>query len=140
MKKIFIIFLLFFLTVCESYAYTVKLYDQYGNHIGSAKKNGEQYEIYNLNNDKVESYDDLFDKTATKQIITEYSRVIYDQNLRPVGTFTEGIYGNVAPIDTFGIFRYYTHPVYGIPKTYPQPLIILPESKFRPNGTLRGTY
>ena len=94
MRKFFTFLFITFICINQCFAYSVKLYDQYGKHIGNAKKNGEQYEFYNLNDEKVEKYEDLFDSNDDKRTITEYSRVIYDQNLRPIGSFTDGIYGN----------------------------------------------
>ncbi len=138
MRKFFTFLFITFICINQCFAYSVKLYDQYGKHIGNAKKNGEQYEFYNLNDEKVEKYEDLFDSNDDKRTITEYSRVIYDQNLRPIGSFTDGIYGNIGPIDTFGTFRYYGHPIYGYPRVQPRPIIILPEYKFRKDGTIRG--
>ena len=138
MRKFATFLLMALMGINQCFAYSVKLYDQYGKHIGNARKNGERYEFYNLNDEKVEKYEDLFDTSDEKSKIIEYQKVIYDQNLRPIGSFTDGIYGNIGPIDTFGTFRYYGHPIYGTPRVQPRPIIILPEYKFRKDGTIRG--
>ena len=42
------------LTVCETFAYSVKVYDQWGNRVGTYKKEGDNYVLYDFNDKKVE--------------------------------------------------------------------------------------
>lgn len=61
MKKTIVTLLLLILTAGQSFAYVEKVYDEYGNRVGSARKIGDTYEWYDMNDKRVQSYKDLAD-------------------------------------------------------------------------------
>jgi len=64
MKKIFVFLFLICLSVTQVQAYSVKIYNESGNLIGTAKKSGNDYEIYDLNGNKVIDYDTFYTSTG----------------------------------------------------------------------------
>ena len=94
MRKLFLLFILFLFSVTECLAYSIKLYDEYGNRIGTYRKNGDNYELYDFNDNKVESPEMLIKDAPTQKTLKEYSQTFYDENMRPIGIWRSGFYGN----------------------------------------------
>lgn len=59
MKKAIVTLSLLILTAGQSFAYVEKVYDEYGERVGSARKVGDSYEWYDMDNKRVKSYKDL---------------------------------------------------------------------------------
>lgn len=59
MKNCLSILLLLVLTTTQCLAALEKVYNAKGERIGSVRKNGDSYEWYDMNDNKVESYQDL---------------------------------------------------------------------------------
>jgi len=94
MRKLFLILFLFLLSITETFAYAIKVYDEYGNRIGTYRKNGDKYELYDFNDKKIDSPEMLIKDAPTQKILTEYTQVFYDENMLPIGTWRSGFYGN----------------------------------------------
>ena len=94
MRKIFILFAVVLLTLSETFAYGVKVYDEYGNRVGTYKKEGDSYQLYDFNDRKVEHADTLIQNAPDNRTLTEYSQTFYDANMMPIGTWRSGFYGN----------------------------------------------
>lgn len=64
--QIFIIMLLALLTISSpSYAYLVKIYNDVGEQIGTARKSGgNDFKIYDMNGNKVEDYEKFYAPTG----------------------------------------------------------------------------
>ena len=94
MRKIFILFTILLLTVTETFAYAMKVYDEYGNRIGTYRKEGDHYQLYDFNDNKVDNPDSLIKNPPNQKTLTEYSQTFYDANMMPIGTWRSGFYGN----------------------------------------------
>ena len=60
MKRFIAIILLLFLVSGDAFAYAIKLYNKKGNMIGTARKIGEDYEIYDLDDHLVKDFDAFY--------------------------------------------------------------------------------
>lgn len=105
MRKIFILFAILFFSVSETFAFAVKVYDEYGNRVGTYRKEDGHYQLYDFNDKKVENPDNLIKNAPDQRTLTEYSQTFYDENMNPIGTWHSGFFGNDG--------RYYPrHPEY----------------------------
>ena len=94
MKKTIVLLLIFLLSLSETFAYAIKVYDEYGNRVGTYRKEGENYVLYDFKDNKVEQPEKLLDEVPSQKALTEYSRTYYDENMMPIGTYRSGYYGN----------------------------------------------
>lgn len=94
MRKIFILSAIILFTVSQTFAYSIKLYDEYGNRIGTYKKEGDEYQLYDFNDNKVDNPAMLIREEPDKRTLTEYSQTYYDENMNPVYTWRSGFYGS----------------------------------------------
>lgn len=94
MYKFLILFAVILFTVSETFAYAVKVYDEYGNRVGTYRKEGDSYQLYDFNDKKVEQPDMIIQDAPDNRTLTQYSQTFYDTNMMPVGTWRSGIYGN----------------------------------------------
>lgn len=60
MQKLLLLLLIFAMSTSMTFAYSIKLYNDNGYMIGTARKNGEDYEIYDLNDKRVTDYDAFY--------------------------------------------------------------------------------
>ena len=58
MKK-YLIILLLFMTTAQSFAMVEKVYNEFGQRVGSVRKKGDAYEWFDMDNRQVKSYKDL---------------------------------------------------------------------------------
>ena len=94
MKKLFIIFVLFLFSVTSVFAYSIKVYDEYGNRVGTYRKEGDKYQFYDFNDKKVDRPEAVIKDVPTDKTLTEYTQTFYDENMIPIGTWRSGLYGN----------------------------------------------
>ncbi len=94
MRKIFVLAVIVLLLTSETFAAAIKLYDEYGNRVGTYRKEGDFYQLYDFNDNKVENPDALIKDAPSQKTLTEYSRTFYDENMMPIGTWRSGFYGN----------------------------------------------
>ena len=93
MKKfVCTLFLLLFVN-SAAFSYAIKIYDEYGNRIGTYRKEGEQFVLYDFNDKKVENPEDLLKDPPSQKVLTQYTQYFYDENMVPIGSFSSGIYG-----------------------------------------------
>ena len=94
MRKIFILSAIILLTVTETFAYAIKVYDEYGNRVGTYRKEGDHYQLYDFNDKKVEQPDTIIKDAPDSKTLTEYSQTFYDENMTPIGSWHSGYYGS----------------------------------------------
>lgn len=94
MRKILILFAIILISVSETFAYALKVYDEYGNRVGTYRKEGESYQLYDFYDKKVDNPDNLIQNAPAQKTLTEYSRTFYDENMMPIGTWRSGYFGN----------------------------------------------
>ena len=94
MRKILVLFFIFLFTISQVYAYAIKVYDEYGNRVGTYKKEGDSYQLYDFNDKKVENPENIIKNAPSQKTLTEYSRTFYDENMIPIGSWRSGFYGN----------------------------------------------
>ena len=92
MRKIILLLLIILLTVSETYAYAMKVYDEYGNRIGTYRKEGDSYQLYDFYDNKVDNPDSLIKNAPDKKTLKEYSQTFYDEYMMPIGTLRSGYY------------------------------------------------
>ena len=109
MRKILLLLIILTIAMSDAFAMAIKLYDEYGNRVGTYRKEGDSYQLYDFNDKKVDSPEMLIKDAPSQKTLTEYSRTFYDENMLPIGTWRSGYYGNNG--------RYY--PRYG--EFYPAP-------------------
>ncbi len=94
MHKAIIVFAVILFTISETFAYGVKVYDEFGNRVGTYRKEGDNYQLYDFYDRKVENPGTLIQNAPDKRTLTEYSQTFYDSNMTPIGTWRSGFYGN----------------------------------------------
>ena len=94
MRKIFILFAMILFTVSETYAYAIKVYDEYGNRVGTYKKEGDNYQLYDFYDKKIDNPEGLIKDAPNQRTLREYSQTFYDENMLPIGTWRSGYYGS----------------------------------------------
>jgi len=94
MRKILILFVILLFAVSEVFAYSIKVYDEYGNRVGTYRKEGDNYQFYDFNDRKVDSPAEIIENAPDKKTLTEYTQTFYDENMMPIGTWRSGFYGN----------------------------------------------
>ena len=94
MHRIVLLLLIFVFSVVQAYAYAIKVYDEYGNRVGTYKKEGENYQLYDFNDKKVDNPEKLIKNVPSQKTLTEYSRTFYDENMIPIGSWHSGYFSN----------------------------------------------
>ena len=113
MRKFLIITFLMLAFISETFAYAIKVYDEYGNRVGTYRKEGERFQLYDFNDNKVEEPSDIIKDAPTQRTLKEYTRTLYDENMMPIGTMRSGLYssdGRYYPrgyIRPAGFYPYY---------------------------------
>ena len=93
MKHILVV-LIMLLTVCETFAYSVKVYDQWGNRVGTYKKEGDNYVLYDFHDKKIENPEDLIKNPPSNKALNDYAQYFYDENMNPIGGYSTGMWWN----------------------------------------------
>ena len=93
MCKLILILLIIFITAGESFAYAVKVYDEYGNRVGTYRKVGDGYEFYDFYDRKVEKAEDIIKNAPTQKVLSETEPRIYNSDLLPLDAYNFPIYG-----------------------------------------------
>ena len=123
MYKYLVFIAILILTITEANAYAIKVYDEYGNRVGTYRKEGDNYQLYDFYENKVETPESLIKDAPEQKTLTEYSRTFYDANMMPIGTWRSGFYGNDG--------RYYPRGVF-YPSTFSRtrtPYIVRPSAR-----------
>ena len=94
MRKILIILAVILFTVSETFAYAIKVYDEYGNRVGTYRKAGKDYQLYDFYDNKIDNPETLIKNPPDKKTLTEYTQTLYDENMMPIWTYRSGFYGN----------------------------------------------
>ena len=94
MRKLLILLLAMFFITSDVFAYAIKVYDEYGNRVGTYRKEGDDYQFYDFNDRKVDAPSKIIENAPDKKTLTEYSQVFYDENMVPIGGWRSGFYGN----------------------------------------------
>lgn len=95
MRKICIMLLLFIISLTEVQAYALKLYDEYGNRVGTYRKEGDTYQLYDFYDNKVDTPESLIKNAPSQKTLSEYSQMFYDEHMLPIGVWrSTGYYGN----------------------------------------------
>ena len=94
MKKLLIVLLFLSITINASYAYAIKVYDNYGNRVGTYRKEGDNFVLYDFNDNKIENPEEYIKNAPTQKTLTEYTRYFYDENMNPIGSYSTGFFGN----------------------------------------------
>ena len=94
MSRLLISFLIILLTITNVFGYAIKVYDEYGNRVGTYKKEGDNYQFYDFNDNKVDNPNTIIKNAPEQTTLTEYSHTFYDENMIPIGTWRSGFYGN----------------------------------------------
>ena len=135
MNRIFLLLIILLSFTTETFAYAIKVYDEYGNRVGTYRKEGDKYQLYDFNDKKVETPDGLTHGNPKTKVMSENYQILYDENMIPIGRWEPVIYGSNG--------RYY--PLGGI--FYPVPYndysgnyIVKPDSNIysqnqKPNST-----
>ena len=124
MKKIILSLCILFFGVSQVFAYSIKLYDQWGNRIGTYKKEGENYILYDFYDKKIENPEDLIKNAPSQRTLKEYTQYFYDANFVPIGSFSTGLWSNSG--------RYYPRGGRYLPRCFyqsPSPYIVRPAQK-----------
>lgn len=124
MRKILIIFSIILFTISETFAYAIKVYDEYGNRVGTYRKEGDKYQLYDFYDNKVENEEALIEDAPDTKTLTEYSQTFYDENMMPIGTWRSGFYSSNG--------RYYPRRYAFYPSNFngpPTPYIVRPHAR-----------
>ena len=130
MKKLFVLSVIFLFGISETFAYAIKVYDEYGSRIGTYRKEGDNFVLYDFNDNKVENPASLIKNVPGQKTLSEYTRTFYDENMMPIGTFRSGLYGNNGKYYPRGIFYPSSWNSLGTPS------VVCP----RANNTIKNNY
>ena len=110
MKKILLLLTLFFMTAFEVNAYAIKVYDDLGNRVGTYRKEGDKFVLYDFNDKKIENPEEFIKNPPKQEYLKQYTQYVYDSNMMPIGTFTSGWYdssGRYYPRESYPAGSYY---------------------------------
>ena len=138
MKNFLLILLLSVLTASQTYAYAIKVYDQWGNRVGTYRKEGDNFVLYDFYDKKVENPEDLIQNAPSQRALKDYSQYFFDENMNPIGTYATGLWHNTT--------RYYNRGRY-LPRcfySFGSPSIIRPSANTKnilnaPNSPMPGS-
>ena len=116
MRKLLLLFMLFLFSVSNIFAYSIKVYDEYGNRVGTYRKEGDKYQFYDFNDNKVDHPEAIIKDAPTERTLTEYSQTFYDENMMPIGTWRSGYFSNDGRYYPRGYF----YPAAFYKRNYPQ--------------------
>ena len=122
-KNLFLILLIFIFSITSAFSYAIKVYDQYGNRVGTYRKEGDKFVLYDFNDKKVENAQELIKNAPSQKYLTDLTQYFYDENMNPIGSYTTGLWGNYGRFYPRGRF---------IPKyfyNHNEPYIIRPSAK-----------
>ena len=94
MHKIFILSAIIIMTASATFAHAIKVYDEYGNRVGTYRKEGDHYQLYDFHDNKVDQPDMIIKDAPDTKTLKEYSQTFYDENMIPIGTWRSGYFGN----------------------------------------------
>ena len=94
MKKLFVVFFILLLTTASTFAYSIKVYDQWGNRVGTYKKEGDNFVLYDFHDRKVENPESLIKNPPDNKTLKEYTQYFYDENMNPIGSYSAGFWWN----------------------------------------------
>jgi hypothetical protein len=66
MFKIFLLLLSIIIFSSQVFAYSIKVYDEYGNRVGTYRKEGDNFVLYDFHDKKVEDPSTLIKMRQTK--------------------------------------------------------------------------
>ena len=93
MRKILALFVLLIVLCSNVYAYSIKVYDENGSRIGTYRKEGDNYVLYDFNDKKIENPSTLIQNAPSQNNLKEYSQYLYNENMYPIGTYRDGYFG-----------------------------------------------
>ena len=92
MKKVLLILLATFISSTSVFAYAIKVYDEMGNRIGTYRKEGENFVLYDFNDEKVEDPTTIMKAVPSKRTLTNCTQYFYDENMQPITVYPYGYY------------------------------------------------
>lgn len=96
MKRSFILLLTLFITANITFAYSVKVYDEMGNRVGTYKKENGQFVLYDFNDNKVEDPSTLMQRQPSQQALNYYTQYLYTENMQPIAPYASNFYRNAG--------------------------------------------
>ena len=94
MKKFLAIVFISAITTQCVLAFGIKVYDEMGNRIGTYKKEGDNYVLYDFNDKKIDNPEDLMKDPPSQNALKEYNQLFYDENMIPIGGYYTGLWMN----------------------------------------------
>ena len=94
MKKFLSLLLVLILTAGSSFAYSVKVYDEFGNRVGTYRKEGDRFVLYDFNDNKIEEPEELIEDAPPQKTLTQYTQYLYNENMVPIATYRSGYWGS----------------------------------------------
>ncbi len=140
MYKIILILLIAILTIQTCNAYAIKVYDQWGNRVGTYKKEGENFILYDFYDKKIEKPEELIENAPSQKTLSEYTQYFYDENMMPIGSFSTGMWSNTGKY--YPGRRYIPRCFYPSGNNYiisPRQLITNPHGNSKPNIYIKKT-
>lgn len=92
MKRFCTILLFLLITTSSAMAYSIKVYDQWGNRIGTYRKEGENFVLYDFYEKKIENPQDLILHAPSQKSLKLYSEYFYDGYMNPIGEYAYGLW------------------------------------------------
>ena len=124
MQKFLVLMLISIFTIAQTYAYAIKVYDEYGNRIGTYRKSNEKYEFYDFHENKVENPEDVIQNPPSQKTLIEiYQGRIYNPDMMPLDTYSNRLYDIW---DKNSPKRYSFPPSVNMPR---EPYIVCPRTK-----------
>lgn len=94
MHKIILTIFLIFVCMSEVFAYAIKVYDEYGNRVGTYRKEGDNFVLYDFYDKKVDDPSTLIKNAPNQKTLTNYSHTFYDEYMMPLFSYSTGYYGS----------------------------------------------
>lgn len=94
MYKFLSVIFVFMIFLTEANAYSIKVYDQMGNRVGTCKREGDNYVLYDFHDKKVDNPSTLIKNAPSQKTLKEYSQTFYDENMMPIFNYSTGLYGS----------------------------------------------
>ena len=96
MRNFLLILLVSLITSSQVFAYAVKVYDQWGNRVGTYRKEGDRFVLYDFYENKIENPEELIQNAPSQKTLKDYSQYFFDENMNPIGTYSTGLWHNTT--------------------------------------------
>ena len=93
MRNLVLLIIIMLITGGEVFSFAIKVYDEYGNRVGTYRRVGDSYEFYDFYDRKVEKAEDIIKNAPSQNTLKEVGTRIYNPDMMPLDSYSSNLYG-----------------------------------------------